>query len=66
MKNDTLSSFAPVAGSAAEARHERRLLLRGLLGAPLVVLAAGLAGCGTRKDLPEERRTRGKYGHRGD
>ena len=66
MKTDSMAGVAPVPGSADARLQARRLLLRRLLGAPLVVLTAGLAGCGTRRDLPEERRTRGKFGHRGD
>ncbi|MGE5767698.1 MAG: hypothetical protein ACM35H_10955 [Bacteroidota bacterium] len=66
MKTDSVASIASVPGSAGARLQARRLLLRRFLGAPLLVLTAGLAGCGTRKDLPEERRTRGKFGHRGD
>jgi hypothetical protein len=66
MEIDTLARTAPAAGSAGAPLEDRRLLLRSLLGGPLVVLTACLAGCGTRRDLPEERRTRGKFGHRGD
>lgn len=63
MSSDSLHNIASDTGTTLQGR---RLLLRSLLGAPLAVLAAGLAGCGIRRDLPEERRTRGKYGHSGD
>lgn len=53
-------------GSASASMPQRRRLLRIVLGGPVVLLAASLAACGTRRDLPEERRTRGKFGHRGD
>jgi len=43
----------------------RRRVLRGLLSGSLVVAVAALAGCASRRDLPPERRTRGKFG-RGD
>jgi hypothetical protein len=66
METFTMAQTVPPTGSASVPLHDRRLLLRSLLGGPLVLLAACLAGCGTRKDLPEERRTRGKFGHRGD
>lgn len=44
----------------------RRRLLRLFLNGWLLSAAAAVAACGTRKDLPPERRTRGRYGHRGD
>lgn len=41
----------------------RRSLLRGLLSGSLVVMVAALPGCAARRDLPPERRTRGRYGN---
>jgi len=52
-------SDAPAA--TPESRGRRRLL-RLLLRSWLLVPAVAVAGCGARKDLPEERRTRGKFG----
>jgi len=66
MRKVVVVGTAPAAGSAGAPLPQRRRLLRVCLGGPFVLLAASLAACGTRKDLPEERRTRGKYGHRGD
>jgi hypothetical protein len=65
MKSDTPARTAPAAGSAGAPFPRRRLMRLALSGCLLLpVLAA--AACGTRRDLPEERRTRGKFGHRGD
>jgi len=46
----------------------RRRVLRDLLSGSLVVMVGALAGCGSRRDLPPERRTRGKFGggHQGE
>lgn len=66
MKKVVMVPTAPAPGSAGALLPQRRRLLRVVLGGPFVLLAASLAACGTRKDLPEERRTRGKFGHRGD
>lgn len=52
-------SAAPAATPVSRGR--RRLLLL-LLRSWLLVPAVAVAGCGARKDLPEERRTRGKFG----
>jgi hypothetical protein len=54
------------ADDSAAALRERRRLLRLVLSGCLLLPALAVAGCGTRRDLPEERRTRGKFGHRGD
>jgi hypothetical protein len=54
------------ATDAVSALRERRRLLRILLGGGLIVSTVAVAGCGTRRELPPERRTRGRYGHRGD
>jgi hypothetical protein len=57
--------MTPAVSAAPEAiptSHERRRLLRLLLRSWLIVPAVAVAGCGARKDLPEERRTRGKFG----
>src|SRR3546814_20197036 len=54
------------ATNAGSALRERRRVLRILLGGWLIVSTVAVAGCGTRRDLPPERRTRGRYGHRGD
>jgi len=52
-------SDAPAA--TPESRGRRRLL-QFLLRSCFVLPAVAVAGCGARKDLPEERRTRGKFG----
>lgn len=65
MKNDTPARTTPAAGSAGAGLPRRRLMRLALSGCLLLpVLAA--ASCANRRDLPEERRTRGKFGHRGD
>jgi len=53
------------AGSALQDRaslQARRRLLRTCLFAPLVFSMVAIAGCANRKDLPPERRTRGRFG----
>jgi hypothetical protein len=54
------------ATDAVSALREGRRLLRILLGGWLIVSTVAVAGCRTRRDLPPEQRTRGRYGHRGD
>ena len=56
----------PAAKAPVSSSQRRRRLLRIILGGPFVLWTAAVAGCGTWKPLPPERRTRGKYGHRGD
>ena len=43
----------------------RRRLLKGVLSCALLAPVALLAGCANRKDLPPERRSRGRGGDRG-
>ncbi len=59
----------PVAGSKAHSASQdrpslkdRRRLLRNWLFAPLAFSLVAIAGCANRKDLPPERRTRGRFG----
>ncbi|WP_340118725.1 hypothetical protein [Pelagibius sp. 7325] len=52
-------SAAPAALSPLRGR---RRLLRLLVRSCFVIPAVAVTACGARKDLPEERRTRGKFG----
>ena len=53
----------PVARQASSLRSRRRLL-QVFFGGALAVSAAALGGCANRRDLPPERRTSGRAGHR--
>ncbi len=44
------------------ALKDRRRLLRTCLLGPLAISVVAIAGCANRKDLPPERRTRGRFG----
>lgn len=61
-RNLVADSKAHSASQDRPSLYDRRRLLRNWLFAPLALSLVAVAGCANRKDLPPERRTRGRFG----